>query len=373
MKSSIDVIYLDLSKAFDRVSHHILLEMLAGLHLEQGTTLWLLAYLSDRKFCVRVGSTISSIRSVKSGVPQGSILGPLLFLIYINALPDQIRSSCIMYADDLKIWHKLTSDSDGSELQEDLDRVTTWLNEHSLTTNPDKCVCMHINQKGDYHSFSIEGVPIRTSTCERDLGSLISADLSITPNTTRLANIAWNRMGVLARLTGKIDRVCFPFIFRSLIRPLLEINIQALSPYLKRDINALENVQRRASKRVKGLWNTPYAERLKLLNLFPLDYRRFRGDLILMFKVMRTNAHPLNSLFELSPNAHTRGHAFKVQPPHCSSNVRKYAFAVRVCNPWNSLPSEIVSLDSVDAFKRGIDKLLLEGQLHFRSIVDDLC
>ncbi|MES9975155.1 MAG: hypothetical protein ABW094_12910 [Candidatus Thiodiazotropha sp.] len=90
----------------------------------------------------------------------------------------------------------------------------------------------------------------------------------------------------------------------------------------------------------------------------------------MMYKCMTSPYHPLASLFNISPITHTRGHSLKVQLQHCSLDVRKYSFAVRVCAPWNSLPSELVSLDSVDKFKRGLDKLWLEGKLHFQSLVD---
>jgi len=155
------------------------------------------------------------------------------------------------------------------------------------------------------------------------------------------------------------------------VRPLLEVNIQAFSPYLHRDMLAIESVQRRATKRVIGLRFTPYPERLRILNLFPTDYRRFRGDLILMHKIMHQPGHPLRSLFEPCRSATTRGHPYKVQTKHSHTNKRKYSFCVRVCNPWNSLPFELVTLDRADAFKKGMDKLYREEHLGFRSLVFD--
>ena len=275
-----------------------------------------------------------------------------------------------MYADDIKIWRTLSTDSDRDNLQDDLDIFTTWLNNHHLTQNADKCVCMHINQRAtSNYSHHISGVPLRVSACERDLGSRISADLSLTPNTDKITKLAWSRMGVLNRLMGRPNPQTFPVVFKSLVRPLLEVNIQALNPYLIRDIRAIENVQRRATKRVVGLWDTPYTERLKILKLFPLDYRRFRGDLILMYKIMRTEDHPLQAIFDRSLT-HTRGHPFKVNIRLAQSNIRKYSFSIRACKPWNSLPSELVLLDSLDSFKLGIDKLYNEGRLGFTSSSD---
>ena len=154
-------------------------------------------------------------------------------------------------------------------------------------------------------------------------------------------------------------------MFRAVVLPHLEVNIQASSPFLKRDVLALENVQRRATKRVRGLWYTPYPERLRLLDLFPLDYRRYRGDLILMFKIMHTPNHPLAPLFEVSKTTQTRGHQFKVYLKQCRTNVRKHSFALRVCLPWNSLPSDLVSRNNVVSFKKGVDELMANGKLNF--------
>ena len=363
-----DVLYLDLSKAFDKVSHRILIQKLSEVNLRPGLLPWIHAYLSNRTFCVRVGSSLSQQRPVLSGVPQGSILGPLLFLMYVNDLPRQISSKCLMYADDIKIWRTLNTSLDRVRLQDDLDHVTDWLNEHYLTPNAGKCVCMHVGQRIPGHTYSISGAPLRTSTCERDLGSQISADLSVTPNANKISRLAWSRIGVLYRLLGPLSQQTFPIVYKSLVRPLLEVNIQALSPYLTRDIKVIENVQRRATKRVIGLRNTPYAQRLEALNLFPLDYRRFRGDLILMHKIMHTPGHPLQELFDRSQILHTRGHSLKVNIPLSRTSTRRYAFGSRVCGPWNALPPDIVLLGSTDAFKRGLDKLFREERLGFHSI-----
>ena len=137
-----------------------------------------------------------------------------------------------MYADDLKIWRTVSPGDDNSRLQADLDQVTIWLNRHHLTPNPDKCACLHINQRGVLHSYNIGGTPICPSVRERDLGSLISSNLSQTSNTNKLTKGAWNRFGVLTRLTGRLESHYFPAVFKSLVHPLLETNIQAvgLSP-----------------------------------------------------------------------------------------------------------------------------------------------
>ena len=151
-----------------------------------------------------------------------------------------MRSECLVYADDIKIWRTLTSDADVTILQDDLSRVASWLADHGLQANPTKCACMHIQPGSTVATYTLSGVPVRTTSCERDLGTLTSADLSTTQNTNRLASNARSRIGILVRLTGRLDRQCFPAIFRTVIRPHLEVNIQAACPFLKRDALALE-------------------------------------------------------------------------------------------------------------------------------------
>ena len=216
----------------------------------------------------------------------------------------------------------------------------------------------------------MDGKILRSSDSEKDLGSIISSDLSLSPNTKRLVSLARGREGVLFRALGRLDRISFPRIFRMFIRPFLEINIQAVSPFLTRDTTSLEGVQRRATKRVRGLSTLSYPERLEQLNLFPLEYRRLRGDLILLFKIMHNSSHPLKGLVHPSHTGQLRGHDMKLTCQGSRINSRKYAFAVRVCAPWNALPAEVVMSDNVDIFKRRLDSLMLEGAPPFKDISD---
>lgn len=124
-----------------------------------------------------------------------------------------------------------------------------------------------------------------------------------------------------------------------------------------RDIATLEAVQRTATRRVRGLSGLSYPERLSELNLFPLEYRRLRGDLILLFHSLHNSSHPLNSLFRLSNNTNLRGHAFKLDHRYSRLDIRKHSYTVRVCPIWNALPSELVSLNCATQFKLGLDKL----------------
>ena len=331
---------------------------------------WIADYLSDRRFCVRVGSALSTQHLVTSGVPQGSILGPLLFLIYVNELPKIVSSPCLLYADDIKLWRTIATTNDCQMLQDDLNNITSWLQRNKLELNPTKSSTLHINTLSRF-TYTANGQSIPNATKEKDLGSLITSNLSLSPNTKKLISLAKSREGVLYRLLGKLDRESFPMLFRSYVRPYWELNIQAMSPYLARDTLAIERVQRRATRNVRGLQKLSYPQRLAALNLFPLEYRRLRGDLILVFKILRSPSHPLQELFQLAPTGQLRGHPLKLSCQYSRTNVRRFAFAVRVCAPWNSLPEQVVLLQTVELFKRALDHLMQKGAVPFNEITNN--
>ena len=364
-----DVVYLDFAKAFDTVPHQTLLLKLSELNLSSGLLNWFEDYLHDRKFCVRVNGVHSSMHSIKSGVPQGSILGPLLFIIFINDLPPTLSSPCLLYADDIKLWRPIAAPSDRLRLQADLDTLYKWSQENYLPLHPQKCKVLHL-YKGEPSIYRLGGSALASASTERDLGTIIAADLSATANCKTLASRARVRLGLLHRTLGRLDKHNFYGIYSLLVRPLLETNVQACSPYLRRDILGIEAVQRYATKRVRGLNNLTYPQRLSALNLFTLAYRRLRGDLILMYHILHSDSHPLRPLFNLS-NSQLRGHPLKVEIRPCRLNVRKHSFALRVCKPWNALPAEVVTLPSADAFKHGLDKLMSSGYKIFVHVTPD--
>lgn len=163
-----DAIFFDFAKAFDKVPHKPLLRKLAAYGIVDEILNWIESFLTGRTFRVKVGSTLSQPSPVSTGVPQGSVLGPLLFLVYINDLPDVITSDCLLYADDLKIWNA----SDSSSLQIDIDAIKQWSVDWCLPIHADKCV--HMSLGGDSaNSFAFHGpngeLAIPTSNRKNDL------------------------------------------------------------------------------------------------------------------------------------------------------------------------------------------------------------
>jgi len=145
--SGLDVIYLDYKKAFDTVPHQKLLQKLKGLKLGDTLTKWIGQFLLGRQMRVHVNGSFSSWINVISGVPQGSVFGPLLFLIFVNDLSDWVKGSILMFADDTKIWAKIKDTGDSDLLQQDLNMLVDWSKQWLLSFNTEKCKVMHIGHE----------------------------------------------------------------------------------------------------------------------------------------------------------------------------------------------------------------------------------
>ena len=293
-----------------------------------------------------------------SGVPQGSILGPLLFLLFINDISRVCDSPLLLYADDTKIWRHIQSPNDCIKLQNDLDALLHWSSENHLPFNWAKTKVLHVRHKGG-HVYSLNGHDLTEVADEKDLGTIVSADLGQTKNTRRMVSTAQRKLGMLHRVMEKVPKSIFPRLFGALVRPHLEVNIQACAPMLKADILAMEAVQRRATKRLFVATQPSYAERLEILDMFPLAYRRLRGDLILCYRALTMAHHPLRSFLTLASTINLRGNGKKLEILRPRLNCRKYSFFVRVRTPWNALPSSVVTAPNLDEFKSRLDKWLL--------------
>ena len=169
------------------------------------------------------------------------------------------------------------------------------------------------------------------------------------------ANLA---LVTLKRIFGQFDGRTFHIIFTSFIRPHLEYGNIVFPPSLQKDKVTLERIQRRATKSVRGLKFKPYKERLKSLNLYPLEYRRLRGDLLMTYSILNTSGHPLKQLLKLSHNTNLRGNTQKLETLHSRTDCRHNFYSVRVVKCWNSLPTELVQATSQESFKRKLDLFL---------------
>uniref|UniRef100_A0A803KG92 Reverse transcriptase domain-containing protein n=1 Tax=Xenopus tropicalis TaxID=8364 RepID=A0A803KG92_XENTR len=364
---AVDVIYLDFAKAFDTVPHRRLMIKLRNIGLEHNICNWIENWLKDRVQRVVVNGTFSNWTSVVSGVPQGSVLGPLLFNLFINDLEVGIDSIVSIFADDTKLCKTISSMQDAAALQSDLTKLDNWAANWKMRFNVDKCKVMqnlYYIRNNINANYLLNGSVLGVSLMEKDLGVFVDNKLS---NSRQCHSVATKANKVLSCIKKGIDsrdeNIILP-LYRSLVRPHLEYAVQFWAPVLKKDINELERVQRRATKLVKGMEDLNYEVRLSRLGLFSLEKRRLRGDMITLYKYIRGDYRQMGDvLFSHKNNQHTRGHPFRLEERSFHLKQRRWFFTVRAVRLWNALPSDVVMADSVNAFKRGLDEFLINQNI----------
>ena len=352
----VDVVYIDLSKAFDKVPHRSLLVKLEAYGVNGDTLRWVEDFLSDRNFSVRVNTDLSSQRRVCSGVPQGSVLGPLLFIVYINDLLERIQSPCLMYADDIKIWREIRTEDDPEILQQDLDCLMSWSASWHLPINPDKCSYMHVGRDNEVNAYHLNGRLVTTTQCERDLGVMVSNTLKTAAHTNKVCAAARGILGAIRRSFIRLTPSAFTMLYASHVRPRLEYGGLAAYPITLGEMEQIERVQRAATRLVDDFAGKSYEERLHLLNLFPQSYRRVRGDLIMVRQILRENLSPdLRLGIVLRNDDRRRGHSLMLRKFSPGRLSAKYRLSHRAVNLWNSLPAAVVEEENDDKFKRLLD------------------
>ena len=355
--SPFDVIYLDFSKAFDSVPHGRLLEKLKSYGVVGNLLNWIKSFLTDRSQTVKVGDAKSSEQAVLSGIPQGSILGPILFLIFINDLPDGLESFCQIFADDTKVY---SSVQNSDSIQNDLYKLQDWTERWNLHFNVKKCKVLHYGKNNPNISYKMKlgNDLVNVDSCneEKDLGVSFDTDLNFDGHINRVVSKANQMLGIIKRSFEFLDKDIFLKLYKSLIRPHLEYANSVWCPYLKRQSVSIEKVQRRATKLIPGCEGMTYIQRLKYLNLHSLKGRRIRGDLIETFKIFNgfTNINT-NNLFILSNDTRTRNREHKIFIQHCNTNRRKFSFGHRVAITWNDLPNSFKCAKTINQFKNFLD------------------
>lgn len=356
----VDGIYLDYAKAFDSVPHNRLILKLRGYGIEGNLIKWIQCFLTDRTQKVSIRGSQSSSVPVTSGVPQGSVLGPLLFILYVNEIPEIVKSKMYMYADDSKL---LNESRNHRTIQQDLEILSNWSKTWLLKFNEQKCKTIHFGSGEE--TYSLNGIELENSEAEVDLGVTITKDCKPSVQCGKAAQSAMIRLGILRRTFKHIDVESFKRVYTTYVRPKLEYAVQAWSPYYKKDCEVLEKVQKYATRLVPELKEMTYEQRLDKLNLYSLEDRRVRGDLIHTFKLFQEESAIQPEKFFVRAESHTRGHSYKLYKPMLQKSLmlRKNFYSIRTINKWNELPESVVTAKSVDSFKARLDR---HWQTHLR-------
>ena len=356
-KVQVEVVYLDFSKAFDKVSHPKLMHVLNHIKINHKLTTWIQNYLSGRTQKTLVDSSSSSSILVTSGVPQGSVLGPLLFIIFLQDLINTITLNChnttvYAFADDIKLVS-----TDVNDLQQALDIVSSWTSTWKLLLNADKSEHLTVRQRTtqDVH---IGGQTIPKVKTVRDLGVTVSEDMQWNIHIEKIRSKAATLSYLLLRTFSSANSKLLMDLFKTYVRPTMEYNTSTWSPYIKDDIAEAESVQRKFTRRVCQKSNiafSNYNDRLVKLNLESLKSRREKNDLILAYKIIHGFVDVDCSKhfnFNRFGGHNLRRHSLHIadkKPP--SALIRHNFFSHRVINDWNALPSDVVTSPTLDIFK----------------------
>ena len=357
-----DVLYLDYSKCFDSVSHTKLIFKLSRYGISGSALKWFESFLLGRNQCVKINSALSPMSGVISGVPQGSVLGPILYLCF-SADAKSVISHCEfkVYADDTKLFKAIMSFDDCNLLQQDLDAIAQWSTAWQLKLNPDKTKCLSLGNVKFPHNYLLYNNSIDLVHSMSDLGVIVRSDLKFTQHCSMITRKAYFSIKGLFNTFKGHDSHFYVFMYYCYIRPMLESSSPAWSPILKGNIDLLERVQRYFTKRLPGFNHLSYAERLFVLKMDSLEHRRARADIILFYKLISGDVivdlyNPYQFVFSY------RGHCKTLFKFQCRTERRRYFWLNRITNFWNKLPQNAVSANSIDVFKSILTDVIFNGR-----------
>ena len=257
-----DAVYLDFAKAFDTVPHRRLLSKLQAYGISSNVYNWVQAFLVGRVQRVSVNGSLSEEDQVISGIPQGSVLGPLLFVIFINDLPDKLTCQSLMFADDTKVYSRVTNQEDAQLLQQDLNQLEQWSEEWLLKFHPDKCKVLSMGrfEDGAGYYYTLFGQLLEHIDEEKDLGVIIDSELSFENHISAKIKKANQMMGLIRRVFSFLGKEMFIRLYTALVRTHLEYSQVVWAPWRKEMIRRVERVQERATSQVDGLAGLSYVE-----------------------------------------------------------------------------------------------------------------
>lgn len=340
-KIQVDAVYTDFSSAFDKVDHNILIAKLKRYGIHGPLLLWFQSYLENRVLRVVVQGYRSSPFVASSGVPQGSHLGPILFLLFINDITECVHySKCSLFADDLKLYKNITNQDDVKLLQDDLYSIHKWCLENNMTLNVSKCFHIKFTKKRNVtpSAYYIGSEVIHEVSSIRDLGVKIDSKLKLTDHINVIVSKAWRLLGFLKRMCHDFKNISSIIsLYNSLVRSCLEFSSPVWNPCYKVHINRLERIQRNFTKYLAYKdrscpYRSDYETRLKHFKMDSLEHRRKIMDILMLHKVANGTLITEDLLNEININVPRKIPRYPIR-----KTFNKMTLRTKIHSPLNSL------------------------------------
>ena len=362
-----DVVYIDFAKAFDKVDHKILLYKIKNLGIQGKIYNWIESFLTNRHQQVIVDGEVSESREVKSGVPQGTVLGPVLFLLFINDITEAIKFANIQcFADDCKLTLEIENENDHQKLQQDIEAAIMWSLLNNMELNMEKFQLLHHGHKEELKTnYTLDSkTTLKPSTHVKDLGVTVSEELAWRKHITNVTNEGKKFTFWILR-SFKTRSTVLLHLFKSFVISKLEYASPLWMPHMKTDIEKIEALQRTLTSRLDGMENLNYHERLKMLKIYSLQRRRERFAIITVWKIMN-DLHPnhLKLDFYDTPRFGTkcRRPISKAKRLH-TRTLYHNSFASKGPALFNTIPRKVREKETLSSFKSALDN-------HLKTIPD---
>lgn len=368
-KNQVDLIIMDFSKAFDVVPHNRLLQKLKRYGIQNKTHSWISSFLKHRVQRVVVGGEHSTWAEVDSGVPQGTVLGPLLFLAYINDLPNNINSSVRLFADDCVLYREIKNEFDHKSLQEDLDTLVSWQNKWQMSFNAKKCHTMRLthSKKPKLYDYKLGDSILQETKSHSYLGVTITNDLTWNNHIIQITSTANRTLAFVMRNLHQCPQDIKVSAYKTLVRPLIEYSSSVWEPHTKTLINKLESIQRRAARFCMNDFKSKspgsVTNMIKKLEWESLTDRRLTRRLVILHKAIHGHLSiPVGNLTQPATRTsrHTNSKAFNTI--FATKDCYKYSYLPKTIKDWNSLPESIVTITDSDKFKEATTTYLATKQ-----------
>lgn len=364
----IDSIYTDFSKAFDKIDHNILVAKLLSLGINGDLLRWIMSYISNRSQIVNVNGFMSSSALLTSGIAQGSHLGPLFFIIYINDIKSCFRhSNFLMYADDLKLFSTITSPIDCLNVQHDLTRLLKYCNDNKLYLNYEKCLHITFTRKKTniLFPYSFETKTIKQVKEIKDLGVLFDSKLLFESHIEAMCNKAYKMLGYIIRSSKSFRNIAsLKILYYAYVYSILNYCSIIWNPQYATYIDRIERIQRKFIKHLEYkyfLVTENYTEACREIELFTLTERRVMVDAFYLYKIIHdvVNCPETISLLNFNvPNYNTRSTSTFMVPKY-NTNCMNNSVIPRLMLAYNNLSNEIdIFAHSISNFKNLIKDLI---------------